>query len=431
MNTEDKNTLETSTNEENELDKDLDEELESNEPSPTPNPDDDDETAGTFSEEDEDEIENLKKELNMRKLSLQQKLKSSLIMRQKIQEELNEIQEQLDLLGLPILSPSEKTIKPVIPSELVAGPPLASALKEINFKGTARRGAMSRKEKEELVEIAEKKKKEEHQIAGGQPIAKPGRPIRPGEKPLNPQQPMTPEQKKEFITNKLKQRDPRQQKEGFEFLKKPENKGLLPELMKDKEFEKLYKSAEKTVAKYDDIKNTMRKSLKTLMRSSSDVVKLQVSKLRSGKIGSAVSGLKEISNAVNFDNEVGKAAGNVVKGVQELYKMFGIKPEEALNKELLDEAKPVFTHQMAEKGKYDREIDVKSRQNRLWGETKEITDEEKELLKKISKTTGSDKLPSVKKKEDMKLVKELIVDIAKNPNGKIPLTALVSKGNEK
>ena len=167
------------------------------------------------------------------------------------------------------------------------------------------------------------------------------------------------------------------------------------------------------------------------MRSSSDVVKLQISKLRSGKVGSAVSGLKEISNAVNFDNEVGKAAGNVVKGVQELYKMFGIRPEEALNKELLEEAKPVFTHQMAEKGKYDREIDVKSRQNRLWGETKEITDEEKELLKKISKVTGTDKLPSVKKKDDMKLVKELIVDIAKNQKGKVPLTTLISKGNEK
>ena len=429
MNMKDNDQTKTSVNMNDELEEEIPQEEES---FPTPKPDDDDDdTESSETSEEENDVENLKLELNKRKLSLQSKLKSSLKMRLKIQEELNDIQEQLDLLNLSLLTPAEKTIKPVIPSELIAGPTLDAPGKDTNFKGTARRGAMTKKEKDELVEIADKKKKEEQTNAPGQPVAKPGRPVRPGEKPLNPQQPMTPEQKKEFITNKLKQRDPRQQKEGIEFLKKPENKALLPELMKDKDFEKLYKNAEKSVTKYDNIKNMMRKSLKTLMRSSSDVVKLQISKLRSGKVGSAVSGLKEISNAVNFDNEVGKAAGNVVKGVQELYKMFGIRPEEALNKELLEEAKPVFTHQMAEKGKYDREIDVKSRQNRLWGETKEITDEEKELLKKISKVTGTDKLPSVKKKDDMKLVKELIVDIAKNQKGKIPLTTLISKGNEK
>ena len=39
---------------------------------------------------------------------------------------------------------------------------------------------------------------------------------------------------------------------------------------------------------------------------------------------------------------------------------------------------------MAEKGKNDREVDLKSKQNKIWGETKEITDEEKKVVQDIS-----------------------------------------------
>jgi len=153
--------------------------------------------------------------------------------------------------------------------------------------------------------------------------------------------------------------------------------------------------------------------------------------LRAGKVGSAVAGLKEISSSVKFDNEVGMAAKGVVKGVEDLYKMFNIKPEEALNKEMLEEARPVFTHQMAEKGRNDREIDLKSRQNKVWGESRELTDEERAALKRIAQSTGSDKLPSESKKEDMKLVKDLLVDTVKSAKAKTIVPPIIAKGMEK
>ena len=147
--------MDTQNNDKTKASIDVNDELEEEipqeeEPSPTPKPedDDDDDTESTGSSEDENDIEDLKLELNKRKLSLQSKLKSSLKMRLKIQEQLNEIQEQLDLLNLSLLTPSEKTIKPVIPSELIAAPTLDTPGKEVNFKGTARRGAMTKKEKE-------------------------------------------------------------------------------------------------------------------------------------------------------------------------------------------------------------------------------------------------------------------------------------------
>lgn len=375
---------------------------------------------------EEFDVEKRRQELQHRKAWIEKGLDVANRFVQNKTEELREIEEQLDLLDMPLLDPNENRAKAVIPAELLATPEMDIASISSSFKGTARRGAMTKKEKEELVDYAKKKKEEERSDAAAQPGTQPNKPGRPTDKAQQPWKLMTPSEKKNFVTQKLKQKDPRQQKEAIDLLKKPENKPFLEEFMKDKEFEKTYKNAETMVGKYEKIKTSLRKNLKTMMRSSSDVVKLQISKLRAGKVGSAIVGMKELSNAVNFDNEVGRAAGSVVKGVQELYKMFDIKPEEALNKELLEEARPVFTHQMAEKGRTDREIDLKSRQNKVWGETRELTDEEREALARISKETGSDKLPSVNKKEDMALVKDILVETAKASDKKVPIPAILA-----
>ncbi|MBQ8251612.1 MAG: hypothetical protein IJY92_06870 [Alphaproteobacteria bacterium] len=344
--------------------------------------------------------------------------------------ELKDIEQQLEQLEISFLDPSERKAKAVLPAEMLSNTGAQEMTIGIGYRGQARRGALTKKEKEELVEVAEKKKKAEREGASAQPGQQPGKP-RPGDKVQQPWKLMTPAEKKAFITKKLKEKDPRQQKEAIDLLKKPENKPFLDEFMKDKEFEKTYKNAETMVGKYDKIRTSIRKNLKTLMRSSSDVVKAQVSLLRAGKVGSAVAGLKEISSSVKFDNDVGMAAKGVVKGVEDLYKMFNIKPEEALNKEMLEEARPVFTHQMAEKGRNDREIDLKSRQNKVWGESRELTDEERAALKRIAQSTGSDKLPSESKKEDMKLVKDLLVDTVKSAKAKTIVPPIIAKGMEK
>ena len=345
--------------------------------------------------------------------------------------ELKDIEKQLEQLEISFLDPSERKSKAVVPMEMLATATSQEMTIGIGYRGNARRGALTRKEKEELVEVAEKKKKLQRDDSSAKPgQQQPGKP-RPGDKIQQSWKLMTPTEKKAFVTKKLKQKDPRQQKEAIELLKKPENKPFLEEFMKDKEFEKTYKNAETMVGKYDNIRDGIRKNLKSLMRSSSDVVKAQISLLRSGKVGSAVAGLKEISGSVKFDNEVGMAAKGVVKGVEELYKMFDIKPDEALNKEMLEEARPVFTHQMAEKNRNDREIDLKSRQNKVWGESKELTDEERSALKRISQITGSDKLPSESQKDDMKLVKDLLVDTVKSAKAKTIAPPLIVKGMEK
>ena len=66
---------------------------------------------------------------------------------------------------------------------------------------------------------------------------------------------------------------------------------------------------------------------------------------------------------------------------------------------------------MAEKGKNDREVDLKSKQNKVWGETKEITDQEKAVVQEISTKQGAENLPKVEKKEDVKKVVNLLPEI--------------------
>lgn len=391
-----------------------------------------DSLLNTEGEDDDDDGENDKiKNLRRYRRWLKRGLNFVGVFIQEKNLELKDIEKQLEQLEISFLDPTERKAKAVVPAEMLTQSGSQEVTIGVGYRGNARRGALTRKEKEELVEVAEKKKKLEREGSSSQPgQQQPGKP-RPGDKVQQPWKLMTPAEKKAFITKKLKQKDPRQQKEAIDLLKKPENKPFLEEFMKDKDFEKTYKNAETMVGKYDKIRNSIRKNLKTLMRSSSDVVKAQVALLRSGKVGSAVAGLKEISGAVKFDNEVGMAAKGVVKGVEDLYKMFNIKPEEALNKEMLEEARPVFTHQMAEKGRNDREIDLKSRQNKVWGETKELTDEERDALKRISQSTGSDKLPSESKKEDMKLVKDLLVDTVKSAKAKTIVPPIIAKGMEK
>lgn len=371
-------------------------------------------------EEDDDDTEDPlhpKKKLLRYKKWIKKGLNYVLFFINKNEKTLSDLEKEIDDLEQGVVSPwdpEQKKPKYISQSEFLGAPKLDMPSMDATFKGTARRGAMSKKEKDELVEEAKKKQKEERSASTGQPVNRPNRPLRPGEKPMQPDfSKMTPDQKKDFINKKLKNKDPREQKEGLEILKKPENKEFFQEMMKDKEFQKTFQNAEKMVGKYDKIRDSMRKNLKSLMRSSSDVVKLQISRLRSGKVGSAVSGLKEISSSVRFDNEVGKAAGAVVKGVEEMFKLFGIKPEESLNKQILEEAKPIFTHQMAEKGKNDREIDLKSKQNKIWGETKEITDQEKKVVQEISLKQGSENLPKVEKKDDVKQVVDKDEEIQK------------------
>ena len=368
-------------------------------------------------EEDSEDPLHPKKKLLRYKKWIKKGLNYVLFFINKNEKTLSDLEKEIDDLEQGIVSPldpEQKKPKYISQSEFLGVPKLDMPSMDAAFKGTARRGAMTKKEKDEMVEEAKKKQKEERSTSTGQPVNRPNRPLRPGEKPVQPDfNKMTPDQKKEFINKKLKNKDPREQKEGLEILKKPENKEFFQEMMKDKEFQKTFQNAEKMVGKYDKIRDSMRKNLKSLMRSSSDVVKLQISRLRSGKVGSAVSGLKEIAGSVRFDNEVGKAAGAVVKGVEEMYKLFGIKPEESLNKQILEEAKPIFTHQMAEKGKNDREIDLKSKQNKIWGETKEITDKEKQVVQEISLRQGSENLPKVEKKDDVKQVVDKEEEIKK------------------
>ncbi len=375
-----------------------------------PKKDDDDD------EEDEDPTHPKKKLLKYKKW-IKRGLNYVLFFINKNEKELSDLEKEIDDLEQGIVSPwdpEQKKPKYISQSEFLGVPKLDMPAMDATFKGTARRGAMTKKEKDEMYEEAKKKQQDDRAHSKGQPANRQNRPLRPGEKPVQPDfNRMTPEQKKEFINQKLKNKDPREQKQGLEILKKPENKEFLQEMMQDKEFQKTFQNAEKMVGKYDKIRDSMRKNLKSLMRSSSDVVKLQISRLRAGKVGQSVSGLKEIASSVRFDNEVGKAAGGVVKGVEEMYKLFGIKPEESLNKQLLEEAKPIFTHQMAEKGKNDREVDLKSKQNKVWGETKEITDKEKAVVQEISSQKGAENLPKVEKKEDVKKVVETAVESKK------------------
>lgn len=299
-----------------------------------------------------------------------------------------------------------------------------------------RRGAMTPKEKvqraKELQEEAEEKAKQEAEEIRPNDKSRPQQPKRAGEK-TEPEQPIkTPEERQASITEKLKQKDPRKQKEGLEELKKPENKDLGKD---DPEFQKLVKESSKRVERFDKIRESLRKNLKELMQSDSEVVKKNMAELRAGRIGSGVAGFQEIARSTDTRfNSVAQAAKGLCQNVAALYKEFDIKPEEALSREALNEARPTFTRQTGNKTNDDKAIDRNSRQNRYMGESNELSEEERLAYAKVKKLFGvdADKLPPIdaKTKEEMAIVRAIIHEDAQKPNGKLKPAMIIQSTNE-
>ncbi len=312
------------------------------------------------------------------------------------------------------------------------------ALLEMHPSATdhVRRGAMTPKEKvqraKELKEEAEEKAKQEAEEIRPNDKSRPQQPKRAGEK-TEPEQPIkTPEERQAIITEKLKQKDPRKQKEGLEELKKPENKDLGKD---DPEFQKLVKESSKRVERFDKIRESLRKNLKELMQSDSEVVKKNMAELRAGRIGSGVAGFQEIARSTDTRfNSVAQAAKGLCQNVVALYKEFDIKPEEALSREALNEARPTFTRQTGNKTNDDKAVDRNSRQNRYMGESNELSEEERLAYAKVKKLFGvdADKLPPVdaKTKEEMAIVRAIIHEDAQKPNGKLKPAMIIQSTNE-
>lgn len=296
-----------------------------------------------------------------------------------------------------------------------------------------RRGAMTAREKEKKVKEAEAEKEKQKKEAAPAPNDK-SRPAQPNQpnQPAQPEQPIkTPQERQEDITKKLIQRDPREQKKGLEELKKPENKDLGKD---DPEFQKLIKETKKRVEKFDKIQENLRKNLRELMQSDSDVVKKNMAHLRAGRIGMGVAGFKEIAQSTDGRfNSVAGAAKGVCENVEMLYREFDIKPEEALSRETLNEAKPLFTRQMGTKSNEDKAIDRNSRQNRYLGESNELSEEERHTFKVIKEVYGveAEKLPptDVKTQQDMEIVRSIVHETALNPRGKINPIFIKNNGN--
>lgn len=312
------------------------------------------------------------------------------------------------------------------------------ALLEMHPSATdhVRRGAMTPKEKvqraKELKEEAEEKAKQEAEEIRPNDKSRPQQPKRAGEK-TEPEQPIkTPEERQAIITEKLKQKDPRKQKEGLEELKKPENKDLGKD---DPEFQKLVKESSKRVERFDKIRESLRKNLKELMQSDSEVVKKNMAELRAGRIGSGVAGFQEIARSTDTRfNSVAQAAKGLCQNVAALYKEFDIKPEEALSREALNEARPIFTRQTGNKTNDDKAVDRNSRQNRYMGESNELSEEERLAYAKVKKLFGvdADKLPPIdaKTKEEMAIVRAIIHEDAQKPNGKLKPAMIIQSTNE-
>ena len=290
---------------------------------------------------------------------------------------------------------------------------------------------------EEEAENEETEKKEKEAATQQAQQARPNQPQQPRtppqpDQPQQPQQPqeLTPAERLEQIRQKLTQRDPRKQKEGLEELKKPENKELGKD---DPVFQKLQKNAEKRVQRFDKIRESLRKNLKTLMQSDSEVVKKNLDHIRAGRIGMGMAGMKEIGKTTDPRfNDVAKAAKGLFENVSALYKEFDIKPEEALSREALNEAKPTFTRQMGFKSKEDKDIDRNSRQNRWLGQSNELSEEERHTYKKIKDIYGVevDKLPPVdaQTQKDMWIIREIVKETAQTTTTKIKPALLMQSG---
>ncbi len=389
-------------------------------------------------------------ELNLSSFDFQQQLesltrqKAELLHRKKVadhfsqtaQQKLDEIDEQIVILKGFLGEKDTNVIKPKeafdeLTNERVI---LNQAQKKFEplliVKGKQAEEAEAEAEKEK--EVSEQQTKQSQQAQSNQP-KQPQTPPQPNQ-PQQPQQPkeLTPAERLEQIRQKLTQRDPRKQKEGLEELKKPENKELGKD---DPVFQKLQKNAEKRVERFDKIRDSLRKNLKVLMQSDSDVVKKNLDHIRAGRIGMGMAGMKEIGKTTDPRfNEVARAAKGLFDNVSALYKEFGIKPEEALSREALNEAKPTFTRQMGFKSKEDKAIDRNSRQNRWLGQSNELSEEERHTYKKIKDAYGVevDKLPPVdaQTQQDMWIIREIVKETAQTTTTNIkPALMLKSGGN--
>mgnify|MGYP001552529768 CR=1 FL=1 len=195
------------------------------------------------------------------------------------------------------------------------------------------------------------------------------------------------------------------------------------------------KESSKRVERFDKIRESLRKNLKELMQSDSEVVKKNMAELRAGRIGSGVAGFQEIARSTDTRfNSVAQAAKGLCQNVAALYKEFDIKPEEALSREALNEARPTFTRQTGNKTNDDKAVDRNSRQNRYMGESNELSEEERLAYAKVKKLFGvdADKLPPVdaKTKEEMAIVRAIIHEDAQKPNGKLKPAMIIQSTNE-
>ena len=370
------------------------------------------------------ELEHQRDSLRYRKEIADRFSQTALIRLNEIEEEINILNEFIGSPDMNVIKPTQETMKDLKKHRL-----------DIHSDKTNRiqYDDLSAQEKEQLIEEEkEKQQKETEEQVKPNDKSKPQQPRRPGEK-IEPEQPIkTPEERKNDITEKLKQKDPRQQKEGLEELKKPENKDLGKD---DPEFQKLVKESGKRVAKFDKIRDSLRKNLKELMQSDSDVVKKNIAELRAGRIGSGMVGFKEIAQSTDTRfNSVAHAAKGLCENVAALYKEFDIKPEEALSREAMNEAKPIFTRQTGIKSKEDVAIDRNSRQNRYMGESKELSEEERHLYEKIKKAFGvdADKIPPVdaKTQQEMAIVRAIIHEDAQKPYGNIKPSLIIQSAND-
>ncbi len=349
------------------------------------------------------------------------------------QEKINEIDEEITLINEFI---GEADINDPKAFREITAEDIAMLEMHPGKGDRVHRGAMTAKEKvqraKEWEEEAEEKAKQEAEEIRPNDKSRPQQPKRAGEK-TEPEQPIkTPEERQASITEKLKQKDPRKQKEGLEELKKPENKDLGKD---DPEFQKLVKESGKRVARFDKIRESLRKNLKELMQSDSEVVKKNMAELRAGRIGSGVAGFQEIARSTDTRfNSVAQAAKGLCQNVAALYKEFDIKPEEALSREALNEARPIFTRQTGNKTNDDKAVDRNSRQNRYMGESNELSEEERLAYAKVKKLFGidADKLPPIdaKTKEEMAIVRAIIHEDAQKPNGKLKPAMIIQSTNE-
>ncbi len=342
---------------------------------------------------------------------------------EKIDNEIATIQLFVGQDTVNTIKPKQNAIEDLSISRLEAHP---SPLDKV------RRGAMTAKEKEKNEREAEEEEKKREEAARpandkSQP-QQPQQPKQPGES-TKPDEPIkTPEERQEAVREKLMQKDPRKQKEGLEELKKPENKDLGKN---DPEFQKLVKDSDKRVMKFDKIRESLRKNLRELMQSDSDVVKKNLDHLRAGRIGAGMAGFKEIGKSTDSRfNSVAKAAKGLYENVTALYKEFDIKPEEALSRETLNEAKPMITRQTGEKSKEDKAIDRNSRQNRYMGESKELSEAEHEAYATIKQAYGidADKLPptNAKTSHEMEIVRLIVREDLINTENKNTKATLIT-----